>query len=261
MTPWPSQREFSKRAFELSQTRRHLEHHPGTNPPSFTAVVEEVTEEGGVILSESWCYPRGGGQPGDTGTFMINGKSIAFGEVTAAQSITHPLLGSGLANGDEVTCVIDRDRRNSLAKMHSAAHIVSAVANERWGAITVGNQLNTESSRMDLKFENRELFDKDQLTEDANYWVHEDVGINVHQWGRDQIMTDERVRNKRFVERIIDRVGGDDPQLRMVEVEGIDLCPCAGTHLSSTGAIGGIVVDKVQNKGKGTFRVNFSLID
>ena len=64
VTPWPSQREFSKRAFELSQTRRHLEHHPGTNPPSFTAVVEEVTEEGGVILSESWCYPRGGGQPG-----------------------------------------------------------------------------------------------------------------------------------------------------------------------------------------------------
>ena len=106
------------------------------------------------------------------------------------------------------------------------------------GLITVGNQLNTESSRMDLKFENRELFDKDQLTEDANYWVDEDVGINVHQWGRDQIMTDDRVRNKRFVERIIDRVGGDDPQLRMVEVEGIDLCPCAGTHLSSTGDIG-----------------------
>ena len=138
---------------------------------------------------------------------------------------------------------------------------MSAVANERWGAITVGNQLNTESSRMDLKFENRELFDKDQLTEDANYWVDEDVGINVHQWGRDQIMTDDRVRNKRFVERIIDRVGGDDPQLRMVEVEGIDLCPCAGTHLSSTGDIGVIVIDKVQNKGKGTFRVNFSLND
>ena len=152
MTPWPSQIRFSKRAFELSQTRRHLEYHPGTNPPSFTAVVEEVTDEGGVILSESWCYPRGGGQPGDTGVFVIDGKSFPFGEVTATQFINHPLLESGLANGDEVTCVIDRDRRDSLAKMHSAAHIVSAVANERWGAITVGNQLNTESSRMDLKF-------------------------------------------------------------------------------------------------------------
>ena len=36
---------------------------------------------------------------------------------------------------------------------------------------------------------------------------------------------------------------------------------CAGTHLSSTGDIGVIVIDKVQNKGKGTFRVNFSLND
>lgn len=243
----------------MSNFRRHLDFHPGTDPPSFTTAVDDVLADGGVVLSESWCYPKGGGQPGDTGVFKLDGESIPFGEVTATNAIIHPVEDSTLEVGDEVECVIDVARRNALARMHSAAHIVSAVANERWGAITVGNQLNQATSRMDLKFENRELFDKDQLSEDANHWVDNDSRIHVHEWGRDQISSDDRVRNKRFVERIIDRVGGEDPQLRMVEIEGIDLCPCAGTHLSSTGPIEGITIDRVQNKGKGTFRINFSL--
>ena len=243
----------------MSNFRRHLDFHPGTDPPSFTTAVDDVLADGGVVLSESWCYPKGGGQPGDTGVLKLDGESIPFGEVTATNAIIHPVEDPTLEVGDEVECVIDGARRNALARMHSAAHIVSAVANERWGAITVGNQLNQATSRMDLKFENREMFDKDLLSEDANYWVDNDSRIHVHEWGRDQISSDDRVRNKRFVERIIDRVGGEDPQLRMVEIEGIDLCPCAGTHLSSTGPIEGITIDRVQNKGKGTFRINFSL--
>ena len=86
-----------------------------------------------------------------------------------------------------------------------------------------------------------------------------DAEIIIHEWGRKQIMTDDRVRNRRFVERIIDRIGGSDPRLRMVEIEGIDLCPCAGTHLSSTSSIGNISIGRVQNKGKGTFRIYFEI--
>ena len=167
----------------MSNFRRHLDFHPGTDPPSFTTAVDDVLPDGGVVLSESWCYPKGGGQPGDTGVLKLDGESIPFGEVTATNAIIHPVEDPTLEVGDEVECVIDGARRNALARMHSAAHIVSAVANERWGAITVGNQLNQATSRMDLKFENRELFDKDQLSEDANYWVDNDSRIHVHEWG------------------------------------------------------------------------------
>jgi misacylated tRNA(Ala) deacylase len=97
------------------------------------------------------------------------------------------------------------------------------------------------------------------LVEDANHWVNKDAEIMIHEWSRKQIMSDDRVRNRRFVERIIDRIGGSDPILRMVEIEGIDLCPCAGTHLSSTSSIGNITIGRVQNKGKGTFRIYFEI--
>lgn len=242
----------------MSQTRRHLEHHPGINPAPFKATIESVTDEG-VILSDSWCYPKGGGQPGDTGIFQSDGEEFRFGEVSASSHILHPVSSGNLQVGQEVDCVIDVERRNALASMHSAAHILSATANERWGAITVGNQLGVTESRMDLKFENRDEFDADILQDDANHWVNKDAEIMIHEWGRKQIMTDDRVRNRRFVERIIDRIGGSDPRLRMVEIEGIDLCPCAGTHLSSTSPIGDITIGRVQNKGKGTFRIYFEI--
>ena len=242
----------------MPQTRRHLEHHPGINPAPFKAIVESVTDLG-VILSDSWCYPKGGGQPGDTGIFHSEGEEIRFGEVSASSHILHPVSSDGLRVGQEVDCVIDVQRRNALTSMHSAAHIVSATANERWGAITVGNQLGVNESRMDLKFENRDDFDPNLLQDDANHWVNKDAQILIHEWNRKQIMSDDRVRNRRFVERIIDRIGGSDPSLRMVEVEGIDLCPCAGTHLSSTSSIGKISIGRVQNKGKGTFRIYFEI--
>ena len=242
----------------MTLTRRHLEHHPGINPAPFKAIVESVTDEG-VILSDSWCYPKGGGQPGDTGIFLSDGEEFRFGEVSASSQIIHPVSGDILQVGQEVDCVIDVERRNALTSMHSAAHIVSATANERWGAITVGNQLGESESRMDLKFENRDDFDVNMLVEDANHWVNKDAEIMIHEWSRKQIMSDDRVRNRRFVERIIDRIGGSDPILRMVEIEGIDLCPCAGTHLSSTSSIGNITIGRVQNKGKGTFRIYFEI--
>ena len=242
----------------MALTRRHLEHHPGINPAPFKAIVESVTDEG-VILSDSWCYPKGGGQPGDTGIFLSDGEEFRFGEVSASSHIIHPVSGDILQVGQEVDCVIDVERRNALTSMHSAAHIVSATANERWGAITVGNQLGESESRMDLKFENRDDFDVNMLEEDANHWVNKDAEIMIHEWSRKQIMSDDRVRNRRFVERIIDRIGGSDPILRMGEIEGSDLCPCAGTHLSSTSSIGNITIGRVQNKGKGTFRIYFEI--
>ena len=109
----------------MSNFRRHLEFHPGTDPPSFTTTVDDVLPDGGVVLSESWCYPKGGGQPGDTGVLKLDGESIPFGEVTATNAIIHPVEDPTLEVGDEVECVIDGARRNALARMHSAAHIVS----------------------------------------------------------------------------------------------------------------------------------------
>jgi len=71
-----------------------MRHHPGTNPLPFEASVIDKTEDS-LILSKSFCYPRGGGQPGDTGIFINdekNADSLRPSEVnsSATQSTRFP---------------------------------------------------------------------------------------------------------------------------------------------------------------------------
>ena len=72
------------------QDRLHMTSHPGTNPEPFTATVAEIDEDF-IILSESYCYPRGGGQPGDRGSFYGNWGDLEFGEVLGGNFIRHPV--------------------------------------------------------------------------------------------------------------------------------------------------------------------------
>ena len=83
---------------QMSQTRRHLEHHPGINPAPFKATIESVTDEG-VILSDSWCYPKGGAAGGH-GDLPIRWRRIRFGEVSASSHcILHPVSSGNLQVG------------------------------------------------------------------------------------------------------------------------------------------------------------------
>ena len=122
--------------------------HPGTNPDPFTTTVSGIDEQY-ILLSESYCYPRGGGQPGDTGIFAWNGGSMAFEEVLGGEFIRHPVkTPEELSIGDQVECEIDSEVRNRHARMHTAQHIVSAMADDLWGAETVGNQISTHYTRI-----------------------------------------------------------------------------------------------------------------
>ena len=242
---------------DIVQEKLHMKYHPGTNPNPFTTIIAGFDDHN-ALLESTYCYPRGGGQPGDMGTMTaVGGKSSRIGEVKPGEKILHPLENSDYFEiGDEVVCTIDADRRNLHTRMHTAQHIVSALAEDIWGAETVGNQLTMDSSRVDLLFEDKSLFEPETLVSEVNKTLNKQIPVNIHEWSRDEIMNHEQMRHTKFMERIPSSISN----LRVVEVEGIDLCPCAGTHVDNTASIPNIEFVSKKNKGKGRIRFSYTFV-
>ena len=236
------------------QEKLHMSRHPGTDPPQFETRIHAI-DGSNVLLESSYCYPRGGGQPGDTGLLSSENAVSEINEVLPGEMILHPIENPDLfETGDSVTCQIDVDRRNGHALMHTAQHIVSAIAEDLWGAETVGNQLTVENSRVDLLFENKEVFNPDELVDATNAVISSNLAVNIHEWERSRILDHEQMRHTKFMHRIPSMI----TQLRVVEIEGVDLCPCAGTHVSNTSSIPQIKFHGKKNKGKGRIRFSYN---
>ena len=236
------------------QEKLHMTRHPGIDPPPFVTRIGGIEGEN-VHLESSYCYPRGGGQPGDTGSIESErGESTDFGEVLPGEMLLHPVENPDLFEiGASVTCSIDIERRNGHALMHTAQHIVSALAEDMWGAETVGNQLTVGASRVDLLFEDKALFDPDELVSATNSIISSDLTVDVHEWERSRILGHEQMRHTKFMHRIPSSI----THLRVVEISGVDLCPCAGTHVSNTSMIPRIRFIGKKNKGKGRIRFSY----
>ena len=236
------------------QEKLHMTIHPGIDPPSFETSISGL-EDNNAILESTYFYPRGGGQPGDMGILATENSQSTINEVLPGEMILHPLTNHEVFNvGDLVTCYIDTKRRNSHTMMHTAQHIVSAQAEDLWGAETVGNQLTVDSSRVDLLFEDKEVFDPDELVHATNSVISSNIDVNIHEWDRKRILDHEQMRHTKFMHRIPDSI----EILRVVEVEGVDLCPCAGTHVSNTSIIPQIRFQTRKNKGKGRIRFSYT---
>ena len=241
------------------QERLHLQNHPGINPQPFSSKVLSIIEDS-IILEQSYCYPKGGGQPGDTGTLSGQGISERFTEVHARELIHHPVNDvSTFKIGQVLDCTIDVARRNSLAITHTAQHIVSAMADELWGATTVGNQLGTEESRIDLFFDDKTRFSQQVIQDKVNEIIGSNRSVTVANWTADEILSDGRVRNRSFVSRILERLPSHVEHMRVVNIEGIDICPCAGSHVDNVSQLTQIEITRIKQKGAGKIRLYYTM--
>ncbi len=228
-------------------------HHPGTDPPKFKTTVSGVTDDG-LHLSESYCYPRGGGQPGDIGTLTSIDNKSAFSEVLGGDNILHPMNDPSVFSvGEEVECEINADWRNRNTRMHTAQHVFSAMANELYGAETVGNQISEGYTRIDLFFPDRDQFNADDMTTAVNDALRSDSEVSIHEWDRARILSHEQMRHTKFMDRIPSAI----EMLRVVEIDGIDLCPCGGTHVSNTSDVQNITITNSRSKGAGKLRITY----
>ena len=237
------------------QEKLHMSQHPGINPPPFTSTISGI-DKNKIFLKDSFCYPRGGGQQGDTGMISKNNIETELLETLPGESIVHPVISTdGFNVGDEVLCTINQQRRNKNTSMHTVQHIVSAIANDMFSAETVGNQISEDYTRIDLLFPDRDKFNPDDLVNAVNDIINSDRNVRIHNWERERILQHEQMRHTKFMDRIPSSV----TELRVVEIVDVDLCPCGGTHVDNTSKLDEMIITNVKSKGAGKLRISYSL--
>jgi misacylated tRNA(Ala) deacylase len=208
-------------------------------------------DERGVVLDRTVFYPMGGGQPGDSGTLVLaDGSTITIADAIKGEGtdVVHvPAPGQPLPSaGTQVTAKIDWDRRYKHMRMHSALHLLCAVVT---GDVT-GGQIGADKSRLDFNIPGDAL-DKDHINRELARLVSEDKPV-AHRWIEDA----ELQSRPELVRTMSVKPPSGQGKVRLLDIDGVDLQPCGGTHVARTSEIGAIEVAKIENKGRQNRRVN-----
>ena len=205
-----------------------------------------------VCLDRTVFYALGGGQPGDTGTLDWDGGhaeivDTRYGDDGAVNHLVEE--GASLPSiGTSVTATLDWDRRYIHMRMHTAMHLLGSLI--PYG-VTGGN-ISARKSRLD--FDTHEAIDKEDITRQLLELVEANKAVSCR-W----ITDEELAAQPNLVRTMSVQPPKGSGEVRLLEIEDIDLQPCGGTHLKSTGEVGSARVSKVENKGKHNRRVNIVL--
>ena len=200
-------------------------------------VVDASPDRQRVYLDRTAFYPTSGGQPFDTGLLH---KSNVIEVVDEGDRIAHVL--SEPLTLDEMDGRVDRERRFDHMQQHSGQHLLSAVLLEMFDAPTVSFHLGAESSSIDIA----RLLEPAQLRE-AERRVNEIVFEN-----RPVTISFQQSSENLDLRKPTEREG----EVRIISIEGLDRSACGGTHVSSTGEIGPILLRKL-DRVRGNLRIEF----
>ncbi|HYG91536.1 MAG TPA: alanyl-tRNA editing protein [Azospirillum sp.] len=222
---------------------------------SCTATVAAVDERG-IRLDRTVFYPNGGGQPGDTGVLRYPGGAVIIVDTVKGDGrddVIHvPEAGAALpVEGTPVEAEIDWERRHRHMRMHTALHLVCAVVP---GSIT-GAQVTADKSRVDFNVPTESL-DKEAIAAAINRLVAADTPVTPR-W----ITDEELAAQPELVRTMSVQPPSGYGRVRLLDIEGVDLQPCGGTHVARTGEVGTVEVVKIENKGKQNRRVVVALKD
>jgi misacylated tRNA(Ala) deacylase len=215
---------------------------------------------GAVVLDRTYFYPTGGGQPNDEGFLDgADGVSIPVRQVLKSGSaVLHRIAppsgpSGGLTVGGAVRGTLDWDRRYRHMRLHTAQHLLSALIFERANNRTRRANLGGVRATLDLE----------RPVDDRELWNSLEREINAHQ-GQPRNVTVSYMPRAEFDAHPSSRSGlvplppQVDP-VRVIGIEGVDTCPCGGTHLRSTGEIGKVHLSAPPTGGEGSTRVVLTL--
>ncbi len=210
----------------------------------------------GIRLDRSVFYPTGGGQPGDTGRLLLaGGAAIDIVDTIKGETpdavIHAPAPGASLPPiGTEVVAEIDWLRRYRLMRMHTCLHLLCSVVP---GAVT-GGQVANGRGRLDFDVPGTSL-DKEAIAARLNAVIA--AGHRVApRWIGDAELADR----PELVRTMSVKPPAGTGLVRLVEIAGVDLQPCGGTHVANTAEIGPIAVTKIENKGRQNRRINVAFV-
>jgi misacylated tRNA(Ala) deacylase len=205
----------------------------------------------GIRLDRTVFYPMGGGQPGDAGVLRLaSGQEIAIIDTVKGElpdEVLHiPAPGTALPEpGMEIVAEIDWERRYRLMRMHTCLHLLCSIVP---GAVT-GGQVSDGRGRLDFDVPGSSL-DKEALTSRLNQLIEEGHAVGPR-W-----ITDEELEAQPELVRTMSvKPPRGSGRVRLMEISGVDLQPCGGTHVRNTAEIGSVTVTKIENKGRQNRRV------
>ena len=191
-----------------------------------------------IILDRTAFFPEGGGQPSDEGKLLFDGGEATVSHVFEKDGIITHICSSAIAKNTAVCGKLDFDKRFRRMQNHSGEHIISGIAHSLYGFENVGFHIGSEDTTLDFNG----VLDDDQIRELetlANEAVWKNVPFTV------LFPTDEELEALDY--RSKKEIAG---QVRLVRVEGYDLCACCAPHVFRSGEIGVIkIVSYIHYKG------------
>jgi misacylated tRNA(Ala) deacylase len=212
-----------------------------------------AADEAGVVLDRTVFYPLGGGQAGDAGTLTTEGGAVlAIADTRKHKerpgAIAHvPAPGGDLSAfvpGTRVIARIDAARRLAHMRFHTTTHLLCALVPHP----VDGCSITATYARLD--FHMNEPLDKEALTAGIARLVAGAHAVR-HRW----ISEEDLDANPGLVRSMSVQPPRGLGRIRVLEIEGVDLQPCGGTHVANTADIGAVVVTKIEKKSAMTRRV------
>ena len=224
------------------------------------ATIVEVDDRGGIVLDRTVFYAASGGQPGDTGVLILSGMTVPLGPAVHGPDktgVVHvPAMPENMAApGMSVRAEIDWDRRYAHMRMHTALHLLCALVLYP----VTGGSIGAEDSRLDFDIDEAGAVDRDDLTARLNALIAEDHPVTTR-W----ITDEELAANPGLVRTMSVRPPAGSGRVRLVGIGddgGVDLQPCGGTHVRSTGEIGRLAVTRIEKKGRQNRRIRLAFED
>ena len=215
-----------------------------------------AVDDSGIVLDRTVFYPLGGGQAGDSGVLRLaDGFELVIADTRkgalvdgVAGGIRHvPAPGQDLprlAVGARILAVIDADKRRAHMRFHTATHLLCALVPHP----VDGCSITASYARLD--FHMNEPLDKEALTAGIARLVASAHPVR-HRW----ISEDELDANPQLVRSMSVQPPRGLGRVRVLEIEGVDVQPCGGTHVANTADIGRVIVTKIEKKSAMTRRV------
>jgi len=217
----------------------------------FSAKVVKVFDNNFVILDKTAFYPRGGGQEPDHGYI---GPFKVDNVIKIRDIVIHHIEGNFEANeGDLLSCVVEKERRDAITRNHTSTHIVNHSSKNILGSWVWQNSAYKDEQYARLDITHHSSLSRTQMQEiekRANEIVRQNLPVSIN-------IYDRGIAEQDYGFSIYQ--GGVVPSnnVRIVKVGGLDIEACGGTHVFNTGEIGLIKILKTERIQDGVVRIEF----
>ncbi|MCD6549426.1 alanyl-tRNA editing protein [Candidatus Micrarchaeota archaeon] len=218
-----------------------------------------VDEDGrfGLVFDRTVFYPESGGVACDTGRVKTDvSEWIDVTEVTKSQGEVIHWTDRRIEPGTKVRMEIDWDRRYTLMRYHTAAHVIAGLFYTRTGALITGNRITVEKARFDFSLKEFDRSLIESIIDEANSYFGKDIPVTVRYLPRDEALK---------IPSMVKLANAFPPSIKVLRIvrigtkdHVIDEQADGGPHVSNLREVPKVRILKMENKGKGNRRVYFS---